>query len=1700
MSHDHISQSRGSGSLNNYFNASRMVKLALLLFGAGLLITAPRLALAFDPPVEVYYVSEPEDHLFTAFDTINGGTESPIFTTISITIGQDGTLLYYDQWEDGFAADIANPSGGEIYANPGNLDGVQIWGDGNPANGAPPGYPGDVLNSGNVIVLQNDVPVPNVASTIQWDGKDKIGATSAIAVTRAAWPQNIDALFAYANAMFPTSEWGTAYTVPVGCDTVSSSMFEYSAISIIASRNDTVIQIDADADPATGTDGYEIQVTLDEGESFLEGSRSKSGCDYIQQGARVRTTDASKPFQVHLLTGDIDGTPGYEARDLNLVPNAQLSGDYWIPVGRQGSTGGATPSGPVRLFFYNPGPGVLHVKCDRGNPISAAWANNIAVGAVGTIDLVDNQGAHCYAVTASGGNTQDLTRVFTGMATVDTAGVSSASGQIFDWGFPLIPTSALSNRALVGWAPGRDPGGGASTENGSPIWVTPICNTYFYVDWNGDGTPDDVDLNNNGVIDAGAEANSSNGFQILQGVSTRLFDIDDDQTGAYIFTKTTTGNPVNDPGGCKFAAAWGEDPDSASAAQPGLDAGTIIRSLKGVETSKASVLWIDTNGDGKPGPGDTLRFTISIENVGFAPVDVSVYDTIPTYTTYVANSTYKNTPPTATPVADVQILDAGGGDGFPLDESLAGVALGSLPLDRTWTVRFDVLLDPINPPGFPDYAEVNNCASIGYDTNTVTACDVEEIVQPLVVHLTKTANPVNVVPDNNVTYTIRYWNVDQGPNTDVATNLTVTDVLDPNLQFVSATPTTPNPGGGANPGICNHDGSPNGGTLTCTGLSNPGPGTPPDTPYGQIILVAKVIKNATTIVTGFQLPNTAEVCGYGATRPTIQVCDDDTVTITTPVTLAYFKAEPTSGGTSFEWSTASETANAGFNLYVETDNGLERVNDELIPSTVIDSQIPQDYRYEAPGTGGEMFYIEDVGLFGENRFHGPFAAGEGFGKRGEAVAIDWAAITAENEALARQRAAAQSAELTSDSETGVAAVAANPRAVELRVNKDGLHRVTYEDLEAAGVLLGRVPRRQLALTTSGQVVPIFVSRPIFGPGAYIEFIGEGLDTMYTDTNVYRLEVNPGMGQLATIHRPRPKRIAVNQAPSYYMETTTVAENKVYGYFSPTSDPWFDSFMHSGISKIWTYNLDVDNYVSSAAPVTLNVSLWGATDIMPGPEHHTLVAINGVEVADKVYDGVEIVNLSTEIPPGVLQEGENELVFTQPMDLGALTDVSALESYGLVYPRAFVARDGRLTFQGQAQAFKVTNLPGKQVVVYRQESDGRLVKLTGLTFSAGANGTWQVAFKGTSTNATYYVSTVTALETPQVTAARAPIDYSGEAELLVIAHPNFISGLSPWLAARQAQGYTVRVVDVYDIYATHSYGIVDANAIAEFIRGAIIYQGVEYVALIGGDTYDYRNYLNLGSISFIPSLYANTINRINFAPVDPLYTDIDGDMVPDAAIGRFPVRTTTELQMMIDKTLQYDARTNVTTAIFAADAGFEADSNSFASALNGWTIDKAYVTDAGESPAARAALIAALNQGPRLTSFVGHSGVNHWTSYPLFTASHAAALTNTNMPTVVTQWGCWNTYFVEPTAVTLSQNFLLSGMNGAAAVTGATTLTNSSSERALGVLMMPKLMTSGTTLGAAMQEAKSELALTHPEMRDVLLGWTVLGDPTVVVRP
>jgi hypothetical protein len=403
------------------------------------------------------------------------------------------------------------------------------------------------------------------------------------------------------------------------------------------------------------------------------------------------------------------------------------------------------------------------------------------------------------------------------------------------------------------------------------------------------------------------------------------------------------------------------------------------------------------------------------------------------------------------------------------------------------------------------------------------------------------------------------------------------------------------------------------------------------------------------------------------------------------------------------------------------------------------------------------------------------------------------------------------------------------------------------------------------------------------------------------------------------------------------------------------------------------------------------------------------------------------------------------------------------------------------------------------VVYRM-AGGMPTKLEALEITPQGS-MYQVRFNGGNAGGVFYVTSGGALLKPGIRSARVQADITnGRGEYLIITHPDFINGLGLLVQARTLDGLAVRVVNVKDIYDQYSYGVVDPQAIKQYIGYAAQNMGTQYVLLVGDDTYDYKNYLKLGSISFIPSIYMPVANLVQFAPVDPKYVDLDGDNLPDLPIGRLAVRTLAELGNVITKTLAYEAKTYEKTGVFAADLSFASASDALVGKLpTDWVNTRAYLDTLGVAQS-RSTLLASINAGVALTNYIGHADDWEWTFNGLFNIYDGPGLTNTGRPTLITQEGCWSNYYVNPKYETLGDALINGGLQGAAGMFGSTMLASNANQQAYARLFMPLLTQPGMSIGQAELQAKHALATSNPGAMDVFLGTMLLGDPYLMVTP
>jgi len=526
-----------------------------------------------------YYIPMPEKDIHASFkvftDAQNFGISNGLNAVISIVATDDNTIIYYDHWEDGYEWNIMNPS----------KNTTQIWGDNDDSNGKPPGFATDIINAGDVIGLENFVPLPRNASTIYYDGRDKISATAQLAMSRASWAPTPGPVLSGAVEILETSAWGEDFEVPIGENINADGIFDKVSLFVMAKDFLTIVSIDTDGDG-----NNDITRWLNQGDTYLV----KDG---IQAGAKITST---RPIQAHLITGDRAGR--FENRWFTLFPCELWDNSYFSPVGTTVS------SDPVNVFIYNPNNSAIQVQYST---LGSSGSFNVGAKSVYRFVMPIQSGAHFYT-------TNDLP--FFALSTIDS---DVQDNDAHDWGFTLVPESYLTVSATLGWGPGS---GGNDNQNGSPAWVTAIEPTTVYVDYDGNpATGNNTDLNGNKYNVA---------YNISAYESLQIYDDNDnDQTGMFIYTLD----------GTLISAAWGQDPATAAPGNPFLDFGTTVPPIRKISAWKDYELTTDYNGNGLVDQGDIITFTIHIQNAGNAPIyDINLRDTLPWEVTYIANSTRLN--------------------------------------------------------------------------------------------------------------------------------------------------------------------------------------------------------------------------------------------------------------------------------------------------------------------------------------------------------------------------------------------------------------------------------------------------------------------------------------------------------------------------------------------------------------------------------------------------------------------------------------------------------------------------------------------------------------------------------------------------------------------------------------------------------------------------------------------------------------------------------------------------------------------------------------------------------------------------------------------------------------------------------------------------------------------------------------------------
>ena len=174
----------------------------------------------------------------------------------------------------------------------------------------------------------------------------------------------------------------------------------------------------------------------------------------------------------------------------------------------------------------------------------------------------------------------------------------------------------------------------------------------------------------------------------------------------------------------------------------------------------------------------------------------------------------------------------------------------------------------------------------------------------------------------------------------------------------------------------------------------------------------------------------------------------------------------------------------------------------------------------------------------------------------------------------------------------------------------------------------------------------------------------------------------------------------------------------------------------------------------------------------------------------------------------------------------------------------------------------------------------------------------------------------------------------------------------------------------------------------------------------------ENVLLVGDHDFIPVHYG-----IYSTPNDHEYSTLEGnDYLPDVAIGRFSVRTTAELQVVVDKSLKYETDPNLGesdwftegTTMSGSDYVDDRNADTCRNVLldHGYTQVDRFFTSLGTN--SQPNISNALNDGRTWVVYFGHGWSGGWSSpSPSFDSGDVRNLVNYNKLSVITSIACSN---------------------------------------------------------------------------------------------
>jgi hypothetical protein len=658
----------------------------------------------------------------------------------------------------------------------------------------------------------------------------------------------------------------------------------------------------------------------------------------------------------------------------------------------------------------------------------------------------------------------------------------------------------------------------------------------------------------------------------------------------------------------------------------------------------------------------------------------------------------------------------------------------------------------------------------------------------------------------------------------------------------------------------------------------------------------------------------------------------------------------------------------------------------------------------------------------------------------------------------------------------------------------------------------------------GQPVAIYVSGESDGrfdglDAVYFfgeKFRGPEMDQKYTDERVYWLDAGgvagPRIPDLAA--DPLLDRTPPTDTPARLRAEVNLQWWTLHTLNLDTQDTWFWTRSQplgpgTVITSSLPYTVPFPNPNSTATLRLEQISRVARWDL--NPDHRTTIAVNGSGVLDQTWEGLRVRKVFTAtLGAGVLSHGVNNMAVGTWNLPKVQSDDIYTNYWELDYRRQFKAYEGQFDFKAEAggvQEYEITGWESGPVWVWNVSNPNAPVRLTlnaslphrrylpfvglgGVVSATGAQAEaaiQAVRFRSDApAGSRYWLQARATFNAPASVRLRPPTGLrSGgiRADTVLVAPAYLKAAAQPLAQWHEANGRRALIVDIQDVYDEFNEGIYHPKAIQAMMKWAAAnwqHPAPQYLTLVGDGHWNFKGYN--------PAQYPPQPNPIppylvwadpwqGEVPADSRLGDINDDGTPEVAVGRLPVNTAAEAQVVIQKIINYNQGTRTAPwqkrALFVADntdsgGDFRAVSDEIITKtlplditpvrayLPGtYLVNPAQPATSAEIAQTHQVISSTLQSGALMVQFAGHGATFRWTHELVWQAKDVAGLRNGSMLPLVMTFNCLDGYYAhpDPTQTALAELMLQHSGGGSIGAISPTGLGVTDSQHAFRTMLM-----------------------------------------------